>query len=105
MSPPRSVSTEPDLQLQWEAVPREGDGLSSFSRVLLEAFHLDGTFAGRFGIAQMPGAPTFLVDLPLGRYRFVVRCADGRTVEMPEQSLTSFTETRDVTVDLPPPGK
>lgn len=72
---------------------------------LLTAFHLDGTFAGRFGIAQMPGAPTFLVDLPLGRYRFVVRCADGRTVEMPEQSLTSHTETRDVTVDLPPPGK
>jgi hypothetical protein len=69
------------------------------------SIHLDGTFAGRFGIAQMPGAPTFLVDLPLGRYRFVVRCADGRTVEMPEQSLTSLTETRDVTVELPPPGK
>jgi RNA polymerase sigma factor (sigma-70 family) len=103
-----SATTQASFELQRTARVRvtvRGHDPATEPDALLTAFRADGTFAGRFGIAQMPGAPTFLVDLPLGRYRFVVRCADGRTVEMPEQRLTSHTETRDATVDLPPPGK
>jgi Carboxypeptidase regulatory-like domain len=68
----------------------------------LRAARADGTFAGVFGVVAQDGPPTFFVDLPLGRYRFEIRTADGRTASVPEQELTSLTQTVQRKVALVP---
>lgn len=59
--------------------PRGGDaaGLDA----TLTAKRPDGTFAGHFGLVELPGPRQFFVDLPPGDYTLHVTTADGRAVD------------------------